>query len=168
LSGKKVYAIDQSPEMLEVARQNTRQDSLNIDFQRGSLDNLPFISKTFDLLVCGLALCHIPDLKQVINEFSRVTRAGGYLLITDFHPDAVAQGWQTVSVQADAVYILPNMSHTREDYLKSIEAASFKLLKVIDLYVRDLPESVKLLHEPWVREQGHRLFGLIILAQKVK
>ena len=165
--GIKVFAVDRCAEMLDVAQRYARENKLRIDFQRGSLRALPFRTNHFELVVCGLVLCHIPNLMQTIGEFSRVTREGGHLLITDFHPHAVAVGGQTVFFQAEAWYLLPNIKHTRDDYLEAVEAAGFTLLDVIDLYVRDIPDETIPFYESWVREQGDSLFGLIVFAQKV-
>ena len=48
-----------------------------------------------------------------------------------------------------------------------METAGFRLLDVIDLYVRDIPEEIIPFYEAWVREEGDELFGLILFAQKV-
>jgi ubiquinone/menaquinone biosynthesis C-methylase UbiE len=166
--GIKIVAVDQCPEMLDVAQRYARENELRIDFQCGELRALPFRSNHFELVVCGLVLCHVPNLVQTIGEFSRVTRAGGHLLVTDFHPNAVAAGGRTVFLQAEAWYLLPNIRHTRDDYLEAMEVAGFKLLDVIDLYVRDIPDETIPFYETWVREKGDELFGLIIFAQKVE
>lgn len=165
--GIKVFAVDQCSEMLDVAQRNAQEKMLRIDFQCGSLRALPFRSNHFELVVCGLVLCHIPNLMQTMGEFSRVTRERGHLLITDFHPNAVAAGWRTEFAQAEAWYLLPNIRHTRDDYLEAVEAAGFTLLDVIDLYVRDIPDETMPFYEAWVREEGDKLFGLIVFAQKV-
>ena len=103
----------------------------------------------------------------IAREFSRVTRGSGYLLITDFHPNAVAAGWRTEFAQPEARYLIPNTRHTRNDYLEAVEAVGFTLLEVIDLHVRDIPDEMIPFYEAWVREQGDKLFGLIVFAQKV-
>jgi ubiquinone/menaquinone biosynthesis C-methylase UbiE len=165
--GIKVFGVDRCSEMLDVAQRNAQENMLRIDFQCGSLRALPFRSNHFELVVCGLVLCHVPNLMQAMGEFSRVTREGGHLLITDLHPHAVAAGWRTDFAQAEAWYQLPNIRHTRDDYLEAVEAAGFTLLDVIDLRLRDIPDETMPFYETWVREQGDQLFGLIIFAQKV-
>jgi ubiquinone/menaquinone biosynthesis C-methylase UbiE len=165
--GVKVHGVDLCPEMLTVARRKARAEGLGIGFQTGALANLPFRSERFDLVVCSLVLCHLPDLDQPIGELARVTRPGGHLLITDFHPGAVALGWRTVFGAAEARYLLPNSNHTRAGYLAALEAAGFDLLDAIDLRVRDIPAESAPFYGKWVHEAADQLFGLIISAQKV-
>jgi ubiquinone/menaquinone biosynthesis C-methylase UbiE len=48
---------------------------------------------SYDVLLSTLTLCHIPDLDVAVDEWARVLRPGGDLLVTDFHP-AVSAGSQ--------------------------------------------------------------------------
>jgi ubiquinone/menaquinone biosynthesis C-methylase UbiE len=45
-----------------------------------------------DLVVSTLTLCHVTDVGAVLEEWSRVLRPGGDLLLTDFHPASAASG----------------------------------------------------------------------------
>jgi 2-polyprenyl-3-methyl-5-hydroxy-6-metoxy-1,4-benzoquinol methylase len=166
--GVAVAAIDQSAEMLAVAEQSARREGLAIDIRTGSLEEgLPFAAAQFDLVTCALMLCHVPDLYQAACEFSRVLRAGGHLLITDFHPDAVAvMGWRTVAARPEGHYLLPNMPHTREDYLQAVERAGLALLDVQDVLVRDVPEECVAFYEIMVSQHGDSALCLIVFAQK--
>ena len=88
---------DSSPEMLRVARQAAEAGGLSrVGFVRASLDEgLPAEDGRFDLLTCALVLCHVPDIRAAVRECARLVRPGGHLLLTDFHPAAIAWGWRT-------------------------------------------------------------------------
>lgn len=164
-AGASVTALDRSPEMLTVAQQVAQRENLPIDFQLAALDDgLHFDSDQFDLLICALVLCHIPNLAHTVQEFARVLQSGGYLLITDFHPAHTAYGWQTQFKQAGVKYLLPNIPHTREDYLEAITASGLKILEVMDIPFHELPEAYHA--DDIVRLNIDRLLCLIILAQK--
>ncbi len=49
-------------------------------------------NESCDLVVSTLAIAHMPDLKSVLQEWHRVLRPGGEMIITDFHPEALAKG----------------------------------------------------------------------------
>jgi SAM-dependent methyltransferase len=164
--GARVSAVDRSAEMLAAAKRSATRERLAIDFQLGSLDALPFRASHFDLVTCALVLCHILDLMPPLREFSRVMGEGGYLLITDLHPNVVGLEWRTTCARPEGVYLLPNTERTRADYLVCVEKAGFMLRRVIDVPVRDAPEGSLPFYETNVREYGDELFGLIILAQK--
>ena len=163
--GATVTAIDQSPEMLALAQNAACAEGLTIDFQLASLDNdLPFASDRFDFLICTLMLCHVPNLVHAIQEFYRVLQPGGHLLITAFHPEAIERGWRTMFRRPEAIYFLPNMLHTRADYLDALAATGFTVLKVIDALLNESPEGY--ISEALLQGNADMAFCLIVLAQK--
>lgn len=163
--GVTVTAIDQSPAMLAVAEEAARAEGLPITFRVASLEEpLPLGAEAFDFAVCALALCHIANLAGAIREFHRVLRPGGHLLLTDFHPDVVAQGWRTDFQRPGVSYLLPNLGHTRAGYLDALTAAGFATLTVIDVPVREIP--VGYFTDAMVQRSGDKPYCLIVLARK--
>ncbi len=87
--GIHVTSIDQSREMLAMARASATRAAVAVELHLGSLDDpLPFAEGRFDLVICALALCHVQNLRGAIGEFARVLRPGGAVIISDFHPIA--------------------------------------------------------------------------------
>jgi ubiquinone/menaquinone biosynthesis C-methylase UbiE len=86
--GHRVIGVDSSPDMLERARARVPSG----EFRPGDLHRLPVADTTADVLVCALALTHVPDLRPVFAEFARVLRPGGHLVISDMHPERVLRG----------------------------------------------------------------------------
>ncbi|MEH1098521.1 class I SAM-dependent methyltransferase [Micromonospora sp. CPCC 205561] len=86
--GHRVTGVDSSPDMLARARARVPQG----EFLLGDLRQLPLADARVDLIVCALALTHVPELDAVVAEFARVLRPGGHLVISDVHPEAVARG----------------------------------------------------------------------------
>jgi SAM-dependent methyltransferase len=86
--GHRVVGVDSSPEMLEVARAKLP----TADFRLGELDDLPLPDASVDVVVCALALSHVPDLVPVMAEFARVLRPGGHVVIADAHHELVLLG----------------------------------------------------------------------------
>lgn len=163
--GASVTALDQSSEMLAVARLAAEQEGLSIDFHLHSLeDGMPFEASQFDLLICALMLSHVPDLAHALQEFARVLQDGGFLLITDFHPVHILYGWKTAFRRAEVVYQLPTVGHTKEDYLDAIRACSLTILEMRDSLVGDVPEGY--LPEEMRRIHADKPLCLSILAMK--
>lgn len=163
--GVKVTAIDQSEEMLEIARQKAISKGINVDFQLASIEEyLPFTANQFDFLVCALMLSHIPDLAQAARKFFDILQSKGHLLITAYHPDIIEYGWRTVFEQPKKMYGLPNVSRSRDEYLGTLVSTGFAILKVIDVPVRNVPPGI--FPDNVIEEAGDINFCLIILAQK--
>jgi ubiquinone/menaquinone biosynthesis C-methylase UbiE len=79
--GHRVIGVDASPDMLAVAAAKVAGAA----FHRAELTSIPLPDRSVDLIVCALALCHVPDLVPVFAEFARVLRPGGHLVISDPH-----------------------------------------------------------------------------------
>jgi SAM-dependent methyltransferase len=77
--GHRVIGIDSSPAMLDIARSKLPDAELH----QADLHGLPLPDDDVDLIVCGLALAHVPDLAPVFAEFARVLRPGGHLVVSD-------------------------------------------------------------------------------------
>ncbi len=67
-----IVAIDQSQNMVEVARENLRAGYSNATFVRGEVGQLSTLfrdkSQFFDVAVCNSAFWHFPDQRQVLNN----------------------------------------------------------------------------------------------------
>lgn len=163
--GATVTAIDQSPEMLAVARYTAHTKGLVIDFQLASLDDtLPFESGQFDFLICALMLCHVPNLAHAFQEFSRVLQEGGYLLFTDLHPDIVSQGGRTDFRKPGTKYLIFNTLNTRADYVDALVMNGFTILDLIEIPFRDVPDGY--FSPAFIDEQSDKSFCWIVLTQK--
>lgn len=86
--GHRVVGVDSSPDMLARARARVP----GADLRRGDLHRLPLADSEVDVVVCALALTHVPDLGPVVAEFARVLRPGGHLVLSDAHHERVALG----------------------------------------------------------------------------
>lgn len=163
--GARVAAIDQSLEMLAVARAAAERAGLPLDLHTGSLDDpLPFADGQFDLVICGLALCHVQNLRGAVGEFARVLRPGGTAIITDFHPYCVGQGWRAAVFGPGRAYVLTYPGHTRADYLAALEEAGLQLTQAVDATMGEAPAGTMLDEE---RENGKDVpFCLILQALK--
>jgi malonyl-CoA O-methyltransferase len=76
--------IDASPEMLAAGTAS------NVIV--GDIRSMSLAPDSFDMVWCRLVLGHIEDPLQAYIELSRVCVPGGYVFVTDFHPDAIAAG----------------------------------------------------------------------------
>lgn len=82
-SAGKVYGIDASPEMIDVAR--SKAAGSDVDFRVNVIEALPFTDNTFDVVLSSLMMHHLPDdLKlQGMKEIYRVLKPGGHVFIVD-------------------------------------------------------------------------------------
>ena len=79
---KKVYVLDGSPAMLEIARKNLAQFE-NVEFQTADGLALGLPDASQDTVFANMYLHHCPDPLAAIREMVRILRPGGRLVLTD-------------------------------------------------------------------------------------
>jgi SAM-dependent methyltransferase len=72
-------SFDLSPQMLKRAR--TRLKSDRVSQAVADLTRLPYADASFDAIVCGWVLEHLPDPTPGLHELARVLQSGGKLLL---------------------------------------------------------------------------------------
>jgi len=80
-----VHGVDPSPEMIELANERAKRAGLDVRFQNGVIEDLPFPEGSFDLVTSSFMLHHLPDdlKRKGFSEIARVLRPGGRLLAVD-------------------------------------------------------------------------------------
>ncbi|WP_127933180.1 class I SAM-dependent methyltransferase [Nonomuraea polychroma] len=122
--GHRVLGVDSSPDMLARARERVPQG----EFHLGDLNRLPLPDDAVDLVVCSLALTHVPALDPVLAEFARVLRPGGQVVISDIHPDGVARGViPSVRLPDGRPARVATYHHPIGDYLRAALAAGLQV-----------------------------------------
>jgi ubiquinone/menaquinone biosynthesis C-methylase UbiE len=84
----KVWGVDASPEMLEVARARTPR----VRFKQASADALPFKDGWFERVTMWLVV-HLVDRPRVFDELRRVLAGNGRLAVASFDPSYFGIFW---------------------------------------------------------------------------
>lgn len=81
-----VVGLDADPKILQVARQKQEKRGLDVYFEQGLIQNLPFTDNHFNVVFSTLMMHHLPDdiKQQGLAEIRRVLMPDGRLLIVDF------------------------------------------------------------------------------------
>jgi len=74
-----ITAFDLSPRMLQRARRRLRSE--RVSHAVADLTRLPYADNTFDAIVCGWVLEHLPSPTPGLRELARVLQPGGKLLL---------------------------------------------------------------------------------------
>jgi malonyl-CoA O-methyltransferase len=91
-----------------------------------SMTALPFAANSFEVVICGLALGHLPPeaMRRAIAEIARVLRQGGTALFSDFHPYLYLKGGRRTFCAPDGTtYAAEHYPHLVADYFAAISAA---------------------------------------------
>ena len=81
-----VIGMDINEKMLESAVLNKNRLGIrNVSFIQGSIEDMPFYGKKFDLVFCNLVLHHLVEPFQAIKKITRVLKRGSKFVIVDFN-----------------------------------------------------------------------------------
>ncbi|MBI5929464.1 MAG: class I SAM-dependent methyltransferase [Chloroflexi bacterium] len=102
---------------------------------QAEMTDLPLQSSSVDVILCGLALGHLPHTKarQAVAEMGRVLKSGGVALISDFHPFQAWQGAQRTFTGDDGrTYAVEHTIHGYADYLDYSQAAGLQIDAILE------------------------------------
>ena len=102
--GHHVVGVDFAPAMIAEARRKATERSLSIRFEEGDAEQLPFTAASFDLVVSRHVLWTLPHPEAAIDEWIRVLRPGGRLVVVDGQLDAGAAPPSSENARTSAEY----------------------------------------------------------------
>jgi ubiquinone/menaquinone biosynthesis C-methylase UbiE len=144
--GHTVIGVDSSVAMLERAREKVPGG----EFHEADLHDLPLPADHVDLVVCALALMHVPDLGAVLNEFARVLRPGGNLVISDWRPLVKEIALPVVKESANGrPGYMPTKARLTSEYLAAALPLGLQLRRCEEPRIPD----------PLVDDQGESIHG---------
>ena len=78
----KIIAFDKSAKAIEFAKELYGENKTRASFFVGNIESIPYPDNFFGCIVCTEALEHVPDYDRVIREIFRVTKSGGYAILS--------------------------------------------------------------------------------------
>lgn len=86
--GARVTGVDIAAALLAAARQRAGEENLDIDYQVGDAESLPFEHDTFDAVVSTFGIMFASRPEAAASELARVTRPGGRIGLAVWQSDS--------------------------------------------------------------------------------
>jgi malonyl-CoA O-methyltransferase len=131
--------------MVCVASDHSQFSILNSQFIRASLDAIPVRGGWADITICGLTLGHLEDLRAPLAELRRVTRPGGSVVCSDFHPIGRALGWRREFSLDGRRYAVRHTWHSISDWRDVAGALGLEVVRMLEprLDPADIPTGAR-------------------------
>jgi ubiquinone/menaquinone biosynthesis C-methylase UbiE len=126
----RVYGIDASPDMIELARAHAAQAGVgNVEFRLGYLEDIPLPDAAVDVVISNCVFTLSTDKPRALAEAARVLRPGGRFGISD----VLAEPGLDAARRADAEHAVgcPVGTLTAEEYRDQLLAAGFATTAII-------------------------------------
>lgn len=140
----KITGLDISETFVDLARENARQEGVDIDFRRGNVSCMPFNDHSFDWIVCRAAFKNFADPVGALKEIYRALVAGGKAVIIDLRKDAPKREidahvdkmnlgkLNSIFVKLSFRLMLLRRAHTRQDFERLIGESGFQKFEIAD------------------------------------
>jgi len=123
--------VDFSSAMLAAARE---KQHLQGRLAQADCCAIPFASGVFDLVVCSFAVGHIEDLRHVAREVARVAAPAADVYVTDLHPRAYQQGWQTGFRDSQGAVEIVTWPRSTREFLAPWISAGFDCSELVECH----------------------------------
>lgn len=116
--------------------------SISIAFLQASLEAIPLKDGWADLTISALTLGHFQDLALPLAELCRVTKPGGTLMCSDFHPLGFGLGWQRNFKVGHQKYAIDFTPHPLKLWQETCRSLNLKIVEVREPYLlsSDIPD----------------------------
>ena len=121
--GAQVTGLDPAAKAIDAARRHARDGGLDIAYEVGVGEDLPFEEGRFDIVVCVDVLEHVEDVARTLAEVRRVLKPGGLFLFDTINRTALA-GFVVVFLAESVLRILPRGTHDPDKFIRPAELCS--------------------------------------------
>ena len=124
-AGADVVGIDISADQLAKARRAADAEGLEIRFDEGDCQDLPYGDSEFDAVVSAFGAIFGDDHTRTAAELARVCRPAGRLVLTAWQADA----WSDVHARAGRIFMLETDARewSKEEHVRALLGDSFDL-----------------------------------------
>jgi ubiquinone/menaquinone biosynthesis C-methylase UbiE len=134
----RIIGLDISQDFVEIARRNAKEASVEVEFRRGSADDIPFPDNTFNFIICTAAFKNFKEPVKALIEMNRVLTPGGIALIIDMNRNASNQqikayirniesrGMHKLFMELIFKFLLRNAAYTEYELINLISKTAFK------------------------------------------
>lgn len=153
--------VDASPEMLAA--------SGLANVATAEVGALPFAAAMFDLVWSRLMMSYLPDLAPPYAELARVCRAGGQVVVSDFHVDASRAGHRQTFRDGNGV--LHEIAHHAHDAEAHVTAAASAGLCLTSRHDGAVGPAIRPFYEKagrldiYARDEGLCIIALFVFSR---
>ncbi|HEX3736357.1 MAG TPA: arsenite methyltransferase [Solirubrobacterales bacterium] len=129
----KVYGLDMTDEMLDLARQNQAKAGVeNVEWLRGQIEEVPLPAESVDVVISNCVINLSADKPRVLAEAARVLRPGGRFAVSDVIADEDMD--ETTKVDLRRFTGCIGGALTRREFVDALAAAGLEDVDIVETH----------------------------------
>ena len=85
-----------------------------------------------DIIISTLMVAHIKKIELALEEWNRILKSGGFVLITDFHPQMLSEGGKRSFKEGNKTVFIRNYVHLTQKIKDLSSQMNWELLRFIE------------------------------------
>jgi arsenite methyltransferase len=131
--GGRVYGLDMTSEMLELARRNATAAGVeNVEFLQGYLEDVPLPDGSVDVVISNCVINLVADKTAVLREAARVLRPGGRFAVSDVIADPDMDSATRADLEQWSGCVAGAL--TRAEFERALDAAGLTDVEIIETH----------------------------------
>jgi ubiquinone/menaquinone biosynthesis C-methylase UbiE len=131
---KRLIGFDVSANMLSVLQKKFPQAETYLI--KGHL-LAPLQTGSCDLLISTLTIAHIENAAAALQEWARVLKPGGHMIITDYHPAALSKGAKRTFFHNGKTVAVKNYVHPVDEIIAIAKQLNLQEIRLIEKNIDD-------------------------------
>jgi malonyl-CoA O-methyltransferase len=129
-AGARTFGFDLSFEMVQKA---AAKSGLSGHVAVADMADLPCSENSADVVLCALSLGHCKDALAVFANLLRLPKRGGRIILSDFHPDAIRNGWKRTFRCGSQTMEVESYPYSIQDLLDVAESRGYRLEELLEM-----------------------------------
>ena len=133
--GAKLTSIDESKELINVAKVHAKAMQLNIKYKHSNVENILKTKKKYDVVIALELLEHVNNISYFCKILSKLIKPNGLIIISTINRSILSK-MVVIKIAEDILKKIPVGTHNYKKFIRPIEIENYfniEGLKMLDL-----------------------------------
>ena len=122
--GAELTSIDESRELINIARQHAKEMHLNINYQHSNIEKIIKNNKKYDVVIALELLEHVQNIAYFCNLLSKIIKPDGLIIISTINRNILSK-MIVIKMAEDVLKKIPAGTHNYEKFITPTEIRNY-------------------------------------------
>ncbi len=131
--GGKLTSIDESKELINIAKLHAKAMRLDIKYEHSNIDNLLKSKKQYDVIIALELLEHVNNVEYFCEVLSKLIKSNGLIIISTINRSILSK-MIVIKFAEDILKKIPSGTHSYKKFIKPIEIKKYFNSKNLNMH----------------------------------